>query len=57
MSLDHFLRDHPSPGESEICDLLSGHLCRCTGYTPIIKAALEAAAELANESRNEKVDA
>jgi 2-furoyl-CoA dehydrogenase 2Fe-2S iron sulfur subunit len=57
MSLDHFLRNHPSPGESEICDLLSGHLCRCTGYTPIIKAALEAAAELANESRNEKVDA
>lgn len=57
MSLDHFLRTHPSPGEGEIRDLLSGHLCRCTGYTPIIKAALEAAAELARESRSEKIDA
>lgn len=57
MSLDHFLRTHPSPGEGEIRDLLSGHLCRCTGYTPIIKAALEAAAELAKESRSEKIDA
>ena len=26
MSLDHFLRTHPSPGEGEIRDLLSGHL-------------------------------
>lgn len=57
MSLDHFLRHHPSPDENEIRDVLSGHLCRCTGYTPIIKAALEAAAELAGESRSEKVDA
>jgi len=57
MSLDHFLRHHPSPDESEIRDVLSGHLCRCTGYTPIIEAALEAAAELASESRSEKVDA
>lgn len=47
MSLDHFLRDHPRPGEREIRELLSGHLCRCTGYTPIVEAALEAAAELA----------
>lgn len=56
MSLDHFLRHHPSPDENEIRDVLSGHLCRCTGYTPIIKAALEAAAEL-GESSSEKVDA
>ena len=49
ISLDHFLRRHPSPNESEIRDVLSGHLCRCTGYTPIIKAALEAAEELANQ--------
>lgn len=43
MSLDHFLRDNPDPTEEEIRVLLSGHLCRCTGYTPIVKAALEAA--------------
>lgn len=57
MSLDHFLRHHPSPDESEIRDVLSGHLCRCTGYTPIVRAALEAAAELADKSRSEKADA
>jgi 2-furoyl-CoA dehydrogenase 2Fe-2S iron sulfur subunit len=43
MSLDHYLSRHPAPTEEEIRDLLSGHLCRCTGYTPIIRAALEAA--------------
>jgi 2-furoyl-CoA dehydrogenase 2Fe-2S iron sulfur subunit len=43
MSLDHYLSRHPAPTEDEIRDLLSGHLCRCTGYTPIVRAALEAA--------------
>jgi 2-furoyl-CoA dehydrogenase 2Fe-2S iron sulfur subunit len=43
MSLDHYLCRHPAPTENDIRDLLSGHLCRCTGYTPIIRAALEAA--------------
>ncbi len=47
MSLDLYLRSNLTPTETEIRDLLSGHLCRCTGYTPIIRAALEAAAELA----------
>jgi 2-furoyl-CoA dehydrogenase 2Fe-2S iron sulfur subunit len=47
MSLDVFLRDNPEPTEAQIRDLLSGHLCRCTGYTPIIRATIEAAAELA----------
>ena len=42
MSLDHYLSRRPTPTENEIRDLLSGHLCRCTGYTPIIRAALEA---------------
>ena len=46
MSLDAFLRDHPNPDEGEVRALLSGHICRCTGYTPIIAAALEAAALL-----------
>ena len=56
MSLDSFLRDHKRPDEQSIRDLLSGHLCRCTGYTPIVRAAIEAAAELADQSR-EKTDA
>jgi 2-furoyl-CoA dehydrogenase 2Fe-2S iron sulfur subunit len=42
MSLDAFLRDQPHASEAEIRVLLSGHLCRCTGYAPIIQAALAA---------------
>jgi 2-furoyl-CoA dehydrogenase 2Fe-2S iron sulfur subunit len=54
MSLDHYLARHPLADESEVQDLLSGHLCRCTGYTPIIRAALEAAAELAAASEENR---
>ena len=43
MSLDAFLRDHPDPSEPVVREYLSGHLCRCTGYVPIIAAALDAA--------------
>jgi 2-furoyl-CoA dehydrogenase 2Fe-2S iron sulfur subunit len=46
MSLDAFLRDHPDPGEPAVREYLSGHLCRCTGYVPIIAAALDAARRL-----------
>jgi 2-furoyl-CoA dehydrogenase 2Fe-2S iron sulfur subunit len=56
MSLDHYLGRNSNPTEAEIRDLLSGHLCRCTGYTPIIQAALEAAAQLAS-SKEETSDA
>lgn len=57
MSLDHFLRSNSDPTEEEIRVLLSGHLCRCTGYTPIVKAALEAAKEMnATSKKNELTD-
>lgn len=56
MSLDGFLRQHKRPDEESIRDLLSGHLCRCTGYAPIVRAAIEAAAELADQS-GERADA
>jgi 2-furoyl-CoA dehydrogenase 2Fe-2S iron sulfur subunit len=46
MSLDHYLRVHPTPTESELREFLGGHLCRCTGYVPIIAAALDAAQKL-----------
>ena len=32
------------PTRAEIADMLSGHLCRCTGYTPIVDAIEEVAA-------------
>ena len=57
MSLGHFLRENPAPSEEAVRDLLTGHLCRCTGYTPIMRAAMEAAAEMAGEVNREKSDA
>jgi 2-furoyl-CoA dehydrogenase 2Fe-2S iron sulfur subunit len=35
-----------APARAEIVDMLSGHLCRCTGYEPIV----DAIAEVANSS-------
>src|SRR5215470_13303250 len=46
MSLDGFLRNRAVPTEAELREYLSGHLCRCTGYVPIIAAALDAAERL-----------
>jgi 2-furoyl-CoA dehydrogenase 2Fe-2S iron sulfur subunit len=57
MSLDHFLRENPNANELQIRDLLTGHLCRCTGYTPIMRAAMEAARELAGDAAKEGSDA
>ena len=51
MSLDALLRDRPEATEAEIREYLSGHLCRCTGYTSIIKAALAAARSYREEGR------
>jgi 2-furoyl-CoA dehydrogenase 2Fe-2S iron sulfur subunit len=42
MSLDALMRTRPDACETEIRDCLSGHLCRCTGYAPIVKAAVAA---------------
>ncbi len=43
MSLDTLLTEDPDADRDRIEDVLGGHLCRCTGYAPIIDAALEAA--------------
>ena len=57
MSLDALLARRADADEAEIRDVLTGHLCRCTGYVPIVRAALEAAAELRGETNREAVDA
>ena len=44
MSFTDFLARNPNPSEAEVVDVLSGHLCRCTGYVGIVSAVLEAAA-------------
>jgi 2-furoyl-CoA dehydrogenase 2Fe-2S iron sulfur subunit len=50
MSLDAFLALRPDPAADEVREVVGGHLCRCTGYAPIIAAALEAAAALRGEA-------
>jgi aerobic carbon-monoxide dehydrogenase small subunit len=43
MTLTEFLRDHANPTEAEVREVLSGNLCRCTGYQGMVDAALQAA--------------
>lgn len=45
MSCADYLGRNPDPSEEEVREMLSGHLCRCTGYTNIVKAVLETAQE------------
>ena len=44
MTLESYLREHPAPSRDEIRDVLSGNICRCTGYQGIVDAAMQAAA-------------
>lgn len=41
MSLFALYETNPKPGRQDIDDALAGNLCRCTGYRPIIAAALD----------------
>jgi 2-furoyl-CoA dehydrogenase 2Fe-2S iron sulfur subunit len=43
MSFTDFLARNPHPTEEEIREVLSGHLCRCTGYAGIVAAIKEVA--------------
>jgi aerobic carbon-monoxide dehydrogenase small subunit len=43
MATASLLKANPHPNVSEIREALSGNLCRCTGYTAIIKAVQMAA--------------
>ena len=42
----HFLEENPDPTEEEVRYGIAGNLCRCTGYQNIIKAVMDAAAEM-----------
>ena len=46
ISVAALLRDNPDPSEREVREAISGNICRCTGYQPIVAAALEAAKTL-----------
>ena len=44
MSVEYFLEVNPKPNEEEIREMLSGHICRCTGYHHI-NNSIEASAK------------
>jgi aerobic-type carbon monoxide dehydrogenase small subunit (CoxS/CutS family) len=46
------LSSEPDADEERVRDVLSGNLCRCTGYVPIVEAVLDA--RQAYASRKEK---
>jgi carbon-monoxide dehydrogenase small subunit len=42
LSATELLDNHPNPDRHDVQEALSGNLCRCTGYEPIIDAVLAA---------------
>ena len=40
------LNSNPDPGEEEVKYALGGNLCRCTGYSKVVEAAMAAAAAM-----------
>ncbi|HEU5298692.1 MAG TPA: (2Fe-2S)-binding protein [bacterium] len=47
MSAIAFLRETPDPSDEQIREVLSGNLCRCTGYQGIVEAIRAAAPRIA----------
>lgn len=48
------LDENPDPSEEEARYYLAGNLCRCTGYDKIIRAVLEAARQIREQSTEVK---
>jgi aerobic carbon-monoxide dehydrogenase small subunit len=44
MAAEALLAENPDPSRDEVVRAISGNLCRCTGYTAIVDAVLDAAA-------------
>ncbi len=41
----HLLDSNPDPNVEEVREMLSGHVCRCTGYVKVIEAVLDGASQ------------
>ena len=52
-TLHALLSEEPDASEERIRDVISGNICRCTGYVPIIEAALDARASY-QQARGDK---
>jgi aerobic-type carbon monoxide dehydrogenase small subunit (CoxS/CutS family) len=52
MAAKALLYENPKPNDEEIKIALSGHLCRCTGYFPIIEAIKSASGQSTNKKKD-----
>ncbi|MBZ0138320.1 MAG: (2Fe-2S)-binding protein [Pseudorhodoplanes sp.] len=43
VSTEAYLQKNQQPSESEVREMLSGHICRCTGYAGMVDAIMETA--------------
>lgn len=48
MAAKALLDKTPNPTREQVIEAISGNICRCTGYEPIIDAILQAAGEVRN---------
>jgi aerobic carbon-monoxide dehydrogenase small subunit len=51
ISSKSLLDRNPNPSEPEVRYALAGNLCRCTGYDKIVKAVLDAAADMRGQDK------
>ncbi|MEO0819981.1 MAG: (2Fe-2S)-binding protein [Pseudomonadota bacterium] len=51
MAAKALLARQPSPTREQVIEAISGNICRCTGYEPIVAAILDAAARRRQHAR------
>lgn len=54
MTARAFLEEKPLPTREEVREAISGNICRCTGYQPIVDAILQAAGDLGGAKERAK---
>jgi carbon-monoxide dehydrogenase small subunit len=54
MAAKALLDRNPSPTREDVAEAISGNICRCTGYEPIVNAILDAAAKRGGGSSREQ---
>jgi carbon-monoxide dehydrogenase small subunit len=47
------LKENPAPTREQAREAISGNICRCTGYQPIIDAVVQAALELRGSQKEQ----
>jgi carbon-monoxide dehydrogenase small subunit len=55
LSAKSLLDRNPSPSREDVIDAISGNICRCTGYEPIINAVLAAAEQLRGKKKSVRI--